>query len=341
MDHSEDLSDRVNVSCTPPEFPIDEVHDPVGDTSISDRTFNVEALSTSTEFTSENSTVPSLGWSSNSSVFSQQTTSTSESTKHVTYARSSQPFPLRDFSLIEIPRHENHSVPARSTNISPWAGTPLADNVGHQGVFIENPSLQEMSANLHAMSQNQLLDLQRDLQELSSQVDDLIHQPSSASFPLVKAESSIENRHKDSSHDVFRCVLCRRDSRTRASLMRHLQSIHYPSHSYFCREKGCNRVTQRRDKLIFHYHTAHLRTPEEGEVAAGIYQNPCPPICKICHLAFNDWNEFYKCLMSHCLESPGQSGRANDLGAKNRKRSNDRLLQLDEPPDKPKKRQNT
>lgn len=195
---------------------------------------DIDSSCPASEFTPSSSSIPESG-SGNSSVFSRGTRSTGESTGE-SYARSSQSPSREERQTLEGTRPASHAsnlahygsypAPIRPTSPSPFMGMSPAD-LGTHGMTMESLRLrlQNLYRNLQSsqlMPQYQrLVDLQKDLQDLTSDVNAFIRQ-TSAPVPPTPAESPARYRPRKRSQDVYKCHSCQNDARARAVFKRHL-----------------------------------------------------------------------------------------------------------------------
>lgn len=181
--------------------------------------------------------------------------------------------------------------------------------------------LQSVGANLqtgHSLPQSQLLNLQSDLQELMSHVEDLIRQTTttkSLEQPTLEVDAPVASSASNTSQEHYRCHLCGYTCDTaRGVFKRHLMDRHFPSHEYHCPEIGCGKIYRKRDKLKIHFRTEHRQLLRQEELDRATITQIFSPLCAICSTVVHGWDAFYKCVMNHCLVLPGDSESRSDLG---------------------------
>lgn len=260
---------------------------------------------------------PSLSSHSNLSMFSGSTRSGGSSTgrAHRRYYRT--PMTSRPASVaLDAQPDNSHQISTQLPSIPPVSNSTrdmLFESLGQR--------LQSVGANLqtgHSLPQSQLLDLRSDLQELMSHVENLIRQTTtteSLEQPTPEVGASVASSASNTSQEHYRCQLCGyTNDKNRHGFKRHLMDQHYPSYEYHCPEIGCGRIYRRQGILIEHFRHVHSRLLRKEELERATIPQKCPPLCAMCPTVVQGWNEFYQCVMKHCLVLPGDSESGNDLG---------------------------
>ncbi|KAJ5726057.1 uncharacterized protein N7483_007414 [Penicillium malachiteum] len=116
----------------------------------------------------------------------------------------------------------------------------------------------------------------------------------------------------------YECMHCEAVFYHYPSFQRHIESLHFARCMYSCGVPGCDHVEIRRDKMRTHSLEAHTLRVTPAELDGMKTDIPCPGKCEICPKLVRNWQEFYKCWISHCtfeagpVDSNGPPGGGDD-----------------------------
>lgn len=284
-------------------------------------------------YPSRSSGVPTLSSNSNPSVFSGSSRSSASSARGpygISTRRAHQKFRPPNSASSRLSSHafnslhdDNHQMPTHQLGIVPEMGFEHA--AGSHPFHALGRSLQTMGTDLlfgRSVLSPQLQNLRIEMQKVLGLVENLIH----ATSPDI---SSVQNQRgiyapvtstASNRPAIFRCWPCYKNGvestsyESRPVFKRHLSTQHFgPSHEYHCPEIGCDKLYQTPDELATHFDLNHNRTLQQkvlDKCAIGIRH---PPQCVICSNTVCGWDEFYQCVMKHCLVSPIRSGNESSL----------------------------
>ncbi|KAJ5703978.1 hypothetical protein N7493_011116 [Penicillium malachiteum] len=154
----------------------------------------------------------------------------------------------------------------------------------------------------------QLSRLWRMLQELDTQ--NITVQSQQPQTPVEQQTPSVVTNEAVTT--LYTCWICRATFRRLTCFQRHVESLHIQKCMYVCDYRGCRHRDPRRDRMRDHYLQAHTLRPTPQQLNGMKVDIPPPGICYICTQVVRNWQEFYRCWISHCTFPPGHNGPPGD-----------------------------